>query len=386
MKPLLKKTVASQPSWIIRSKDVELAVTQLGGHMAPVTFYRRHRSPVQPYYISPWAGEKQKIGATDAVLRPLRGDFFCAPFGANAESFRGEKHPLHGEPASGRWTFVAQKKADDVTSLTLSMKTKTRAGKITKTLALLDGHNVVYCRHVLEGYSGQMPLGHHPCLAVGSKEGTLRVGTSAFRIGRTNPGPTANPAEGSYESFATDKKFSDLRRVPLLWKDPPYADCTSFPGRVGFTDLLAVYKKPTGDPSWTAATDAEGGYLWFSLKDSAVLPATIFWISNCGRHEAPWSGRNRCLGLEDVCAYFAEGLAPSVRPNPISRAGIPTAVKLSPKRPTAINYIQGVVKTPRGFEMVKDVRFAKGRVTFISTTGKKVSAAVRYEFLQTGEL
>ena len=77
---------------------------------------------------------------------------------------------------------------------------------------------------------------------------------------------------------------------------------------------------------------------------------------------------------------------PNVRSNPISKAGIPTAVKLSPKRPTAINYIQGVVKVPRGFEMVKDVRFAKGRVTFISTTGKKVSAAVRHEFLQTGQV
>ena len=69
------KTIASQPSWVIRNSDVELAVTQLGGHMGPVKFYRRSRSPVQPYYISPWQGQDCQID--EAVLVPLRGDPFC---------------------------------------------------------------------------------------------------------------------------------------------------------------------------------------------------------------------------------------------------------------------------------------------------------------------
>ena len=49
-----RKTIAGQPSWILANRQVELAVTELGGHMAPVTFYRNTTGPVQPYFISSW--------------------------------------------------------------------------------------------------------------------------------------------------------------------------------------------------------------------------------------------------------------------------------------------------------------------------------------------
>jgi hypothetical protein len=107
-------------------------------------------------------------------------------------------------------------------------------------------------------------------------------------------------------------------------------------------------------------------------------------MANCGRHDSPWNGRERCLGLEDVRAFFATGLGPSVRPNSLSRAGIPTVMKLSPERPTTINYIQGVVKTPPSFGRVRTARFTRGSVTFISESGKTATSPVRHEFLTTG--
>ena len=79
------KTIASQPSWVIRNDSVELAITQLGGHLAPVTFFSGSGKEIQPYWIAPWANEKKKFPAEAAVLKPLRGDFFCMPFGANAD-------------------------------------------------------------------------------------------------------------------------------------------------------------------------------------------------------------------------------------------------------------------------------------------------------------
>jgi hypothetical protein len=383
MKPIVK-TVAAEPSWILRSRDVELAITQLGGHMAPVKFYRNTKSPVQPYYISAWQGEGRKID--DPVLVPLRGDFFCAPFGANTESHKGEQHRCHGEPAHAKWKFVGLEKDGKVNSLTLAMRTKVRPGKVTKTLYLIDGQNVVYSKHVLEGYAGAMPMGHHATLQPRAAEGSLRVTTSAFSLGMTCPDGFCDPAGGSYQSFTVGAKFNDLRKVPLQFKDNPTADLTSLPARQGYTDLLAMYKKPSKEPAWTAAVDAEEGYLWFSLKDAAVLPATLFWVANCGRHMSPWDGKELCLGLEDVCANFAFGLVRSVNANPIQKAGFKTAIKFSPKTPTVINYIQGVVRVPRNFGAVKTVRYEKNRVTFVADNRKTVSAAVKWNFLQTGEL
>ncbi|MBN1556015.1 MAG: hypothetical protein JXA11_14825 [Phycisphaerae bacterium] len=383
MKPIVK-TIDAQPSWILRGKSVELAVTRLGGHMAPVKFYRDTKNPVQPYYISPWQREGLKID--DPVLVPLRGDFFCAPFGANEEEYRGEQHRCHGEPAHAKWKFVRQEKDGKTNSLTLAMRTKVRPGKVTKTLSLIDGQNVVYSKHVLEGYTGAMPMGHHATLAPRDVAGSLRVTTSAFSLGMTCTEPTCDPATGSYQSFAVGKRFRDPREVPLLFKDVPPADVTALPARKGYTDLLAMYKKSTGEPAWTAAVDADAGFLWFSLKDAAVLPATVFWISNRGRHMEPWAGRNLCLGLEDVCGNFAFGLAKSVNANAIQKAGFPTAIKLSPKTPTAIRYIQGVVRVPKNFGPVKTVRYEKNRVTFVAENRKSVSTVVKWSFLETGEL
>ena len=384
MKPTVNK-IASQPSWVIRSSDVELAVTQLGGHMAPVTFYRKSDAPVRPYYISPWQNEKQAID--DPVIVPLRGDFFCLPFGANLQAYRGEKYGTHGEPAGQTWTFGAMDKCGGATSLTLNMKTRIRRGNITKQLTLVDGHTAVYCRHVLEGFTGRMPLGHHATLAMPEREASVQVATSPIKFGVTNPFDTGVPAEGSYFSAATCKKFQSLSRVPLNFASPKFGDFSAFPTRTGYTDLVGVFSKQGAKtPAWTTAVYQDEGFLWFSLKDPSVLPTTLLWISNRGRHGAPWNGRNCCLGLEEVCGFMAEGLVPSMKPNALTKAGVPTAMQLSRRRPTAVNYIQGVVRVPRGFRKVRSARFTAGQVTFTSVTGKKVATPVNHKFLITGEV
>ena len=152
MKPEMK-SVENKPCWIIANDSVDLAVTEQGGHMAPVTFFKNTKTPVQPYYISPWQNEEGKAGLP--VLEPLRGNFFCMPFGA-VNTYQNEEHQVHGEPASSKWKAKSAGRQGSVNRLVLSMKTKVRPGTITKTLSLVDGHNAVYTQHSLEGYSGKM--------------------------------------------------------------------------------------------------------------------------------------------------------------------------------------------------------------------------------------
>ena len=68
----------------------------------------------------------------------------------------------------------------------------------------------------------------------------------------------------------------------------------------------------------------------------------------------------------------------------LTRAGVPTAVKLSKAHPTFVNYIEGVVKVPRTFDRVATAAFAPGKVTFTSVSGRHVTAPVAHEFLETG--
>jgi hypothetical protein len=381
-------TIHSQPCALLSTKQVELAVTKLGGHMAPVTFFRDSGKPVRPYYVSPWQDEKAtKIPAP--VMVPLRGDFFCMPFGGNSDEVGGEKHPPHGEVAGSAWKVAGTKKSGDVTTLTLGIETKARKGKVTKELSLVDGQNVVYSRHTIEGFAGSVPLGHHATLAMREKEGAVRIATSAIRFGMTCPSLFSDPKNREYQALQPGAKWTDLAKVPAAWKDAPDADLTSLPGRYGHADLVQLANESwekTNGPAWTTATFADGGFVWFALKDPAVLNSTVFWMENHGRHAHPWNGRNNCLGLEDVTAHFADGLAASIKENALTKEGVETTVKLSAEKPTAVNYIQGVVKIPEGFENVKSAEFAPGEVTFISTTGKRVTAPVRHEFLRTGKL
>lgn len=377
------RTVHSQPSWIIATQQMEIAVTETGAMMAPVTFCRDSDKPVRPYHISPWQDEGLKLDVP--VLVALRGDWFCVPFGGNADAFHGEQHPPHGEVAGSKWSHVETKTQGGVTTLKLALETKVRAGRLTRELALIDGHNVVYGTDTIEGFAGTAPLGHHATLAMPDKEGVARIATSPIQFGMTNPSQFSDPTKGEYQSFAIGARFTDLTHVPLQFKGAPDADVTRLPSRQGFADLLQIYYQ-TGEIAWITVTRADEGWLWFSLKDPAVLNSTVFWIENHGRHGMPWNGRNNCLGLEDVTAFFAEGLAASARPNLLTKQGIKTAIELTAEHPTAIRYIQGVAKVPPGFEQVKTLEFTPDRVTFVSVNGLRVGAAVRHEFLKTGHL
>ena len=205
----------------------------------------------------------------------------------------------------------------------------------------------------------------------------------------TNPGLFSDPTKREYQALQPGAKWSDLAKVPSAWKDAPDADLTRQPGRCGYADLIQLANESwekTSGPAWTTATYPDAGYVWFSLKDPAVLRTTVFWMENHGRHGHPWNGRNNCLGLEDVTAFFADGLAASTKENVLTREGVDTAMELTADKPTAVNYVQGVVKIPGGFENVQTLEFAPGEVTFVSTTGQRVTAPVRHEFLKTGRL
>jgi len=379
-----QRVIHSQPSWVIATSQVELAVTERGGHMAPVTFFRDTAKPVQPYHISPWQDEGLK-DLPAPVLGSLRGDWFCVPFGGNDAAFRGEKHPPHGEIAGDAWKLLGDSRKDGVTTLRLAFETKARRGTITKELSLIDGQNVVYSRNVIEGFAGPAPLGHHATLAMPEAEGVFRLATSAIRFGLTAPSLFSDPAKREYQSFAIGAQFTDLAKVPLQFKGAPDADVTRLPARRGFADLLQLCNAP-GEIAWTAATRTDEGWLWFSLKDPAVLNSTVMWIENRGRHGVPWNGRNNCLGLEDVTAFFADGLPASAQPNVLTKEGVATAVELRADRPTAVNYIQGVAKVPAGFDVVKTAEFKPGEVSFISESGQRVTVPVRHEFLKSGKL
>jgi len=305
----------------------------------------------------------------------LRGDFFCMPFGANETAWRGEKYPLHGETAQSPWRH----EASSATRHHFSLQTQVRRGRVDKFVEFVPGQTAVYQRHVISGLTGPMPLGHHAILRVAAAGGG-RISTSAFRFGQVMPTRFEDPAKGGYSCLKIGATFQTLARVPRA--DGGIADLRIYPARAGFEDLVLIASDDKQPWAWTALTVPGERYVWFALKDPRVLRSTVFWISNGGRHYAPWNGRHRhCIGLEEVTAYFAYGMAESAKPNALRRRGIPTTLTLSPKTPTVVNYIMAMAEIPAGFDVVKTITAARDGVVLTSKSDRKVAVALDVPFL-----
>ena len=376
MKAVLEK-IAGRASWKLANDRVQAYLTRTGGHLAPVTF-SFGRKEVQPFAIGPWAEED--LPDVPTMLRVCRGDFFCAPFGGNAAPYRGERHPPHGETANRDWTFESLERSGQVVTLHASLETRVRRGRVDKRLSLRDGHTAVYCEHVLSGFRGPMPIGTHPMLKFPDEPGAGRISTSGFKRGHVVATAWERPEAKGYSWLKIGATFSSLKRVPA--HDGSFVDLSSYPARRGYEELVQLVSDPAQPFAWSAVALPRSGYVFFALKDPRVLRETVLWLSNGGRYYSPWNGRHfNVLGVEDVTAFFHLGLAESARPNLLNRAGAPTAVSLSPKRPLRVAHILGLAAIPRDFDEVKSIVPHAGGVKLTARSGRQVVTPLDLDFV-----
>lgn len=379
-------TVRGQPSYRLATDRAQAYVTALGGHIGPVSFELSGRGEaVSPMSVVPWAEEvvSQEI---PVILRVLRGDPFCLPFGGNDTPWRGEHHPIHGEVANGVWQPVSLVREGDAVELTLAMETAIRPGRVSKTLRLVDGQSVLYQRHVIRDMHGPMCVGHHPMLDCGEREGgegSVAISVSPFVDGRVNPDVFERPEKGGRSALQPGATFEALDAVPLAAGG--MTDLSRYPARGGHEDLVQLWTDPSLDLGWTAAVFRDRGMVYFQLKDPRVLGSTVLWLSNGGRDYEPWNGRHvGVIGLEETVSYFAYGLAASAEENDASRAGHRTAVDLDPARPLTVNFILGVAAAPPSFDRVASLdRTAEG-IRLTADSGDEVDVTLDVDWLFAG--
>lgn len=354
-KPPLE-TVYGQPSWRIASDKVEAWLTPTGGHLGPVIFDLNGRK-IQPFNIAPWHDE-QLDDDLPPILKVLRGDFFCMPFGANETEFDGEQYPPHGETANGQWSLVGGRTSSEettrATDLVVEMDLSVRRARIEKTISLRNDETVVYQSHRISGLEGPMTYGHHAMLRFPQKDGSGLISTSPFVYAATAPHPVELPENRGYSMLAPNRRFERLDHVPTITGEE--TDVTRYPARKGFEDLVMLVSDAECEFAWSAVSFPDEGYLWFALKNPNSLRNTVLWLSNRGRYYAPWSGRHECvLGVEEVTTYFHYGLSESVAPNPVSDLGYSTSEKFDRSETYEIRYLFGIAATPLGFGRVDSI-------------------------------
>lgn len=353
--------------------NVTFDMTQIGGQLGPVQFRLGSRT-VEPFSTAPWCDQP---GAEDLIplLRELRGDFFCAPFGAGP-AWQGEEHPPHGETANGTW----QVESRDATKLVATLQTSVRPGRVTKIVEAAEGETNLYQTHLLEGFQGSMCLGHHAMLDF-KRNGPGLISTSPIQLAQVLPVPFENPVDGGYCSLQPGAWFERLDHVPMA--NGEITDLSRFPAREGFEDLVMIRHMAADDFAWAAVVFPEQQFVWFSLKNPAHLASTVLWHSNGGRHYAPWNGRHRgVLGIEEVTAYFHLGLAASLADNPWKDQGVATSVDLGASACTRVPYIMGIAALSPGFDRVKTIERTATGIRLCAESGSTIDHVVNTQFLQ----
>lgn len=378
MKPASKR-VFNQPSWNIRTREIDAWLTHTGGHLGPVTFNFGRRK-IAPFSVAPWHSEKLDA-KTPPVIKVLRGDFFCMPFGGNATPFGKEKHPVHGETANAKWKLESVESDRNRAAIHCSLKTRVRKGRVDKHIELRKGQHAIYQRHVISGMSGPMNFGHHPMLKFPDVPGAGVLSFSKFKLGQTWLKPVERPEDRGYSMLKPAAEFDSLERVPTVFGDT--TDLSRYPARRGYEDLVILCADDSLSFAWSAVVFPDERYVWFALRDPKILASTILWLSNGGRHYPPSNGRHvNVMGIEDVTASFHPGLAESAASNELSRRGIRTCFELDAKKPMVVNHIMAVADAPSGFDRVAQIVAGNGVVTLRSHSGTSMDVPLDVSWLR----
>ena len=358
--------IHGEASFALANRDVEVWLTRRAGHMGPVRF-RLGKRWVQPYALAPWE-PRDLADNFPPILKVLRGDWFCLPFGSS----KGVRD-VHGETANEAWEPVETSSS----RLVLEMRVKAPACTVRKILSIREGHRAVYQEHRIEGLQGRYNFGHHAVLQF-PEGGEYHISTSPFKFGSVKPEAFSDPLNKEYGALKTGGRFTSLDKVPLA--NGGFTSLAEYPARRGFEDLIMVSSRP-GDFAWTAAT--LDGYVWISLKDPRTLPSTLFWISNGGRHGAPWNGRHfGRLALEEVCSHFSDGLE-HARRNLLKEHGVPTSLHFKAKEAKSIRSIHVVHPVAKGFGRVERIERGQGgdHILVHGVGGKTARVPVDWAFL-----
>jgi hypothetical protein len=301
-----------------------LVVQRLGAMLAPITFVLADGRQVNPMQVAPWAHERRSE-ELPGVLRKLRGDWSCVPFGYSVpgDGFAPEWAPLmfpvepdeevHGHSSNNPWTWLDGSAGS--LALTLDYPKTNAIARVERTIAPDPRAPAVDIEFRIHARAAcRLPIGLHPTFRLPGEPGAADIEPARFDHGRTYPG---NVDVSSV--FAVDQRFTALGAVPM--RDGSTIDASRLPFRFDTEDLLQL----NGIDGAVALANHAEGYRVRLTWQKEHFPSLLLWISNRGRTMEPWNGRHLALGMEPICSPFGLGPATAAADNPIARSGTPTA-------------------------------------------------------------
>jgi hypothetical protein len=337
--------------WTVESPHVRAHVQSLGAMLGPAHFNVGGRT-VQPFAVAPWANDPpERVATLPGLLRRLRGEWPCIPFGVPQarrdvpdEWLAGLSEPddfidpePHGTCSNAHWTRTGASEASLILRLDLppahpieSLERHITAEPSQAALAVtLKARTRRAC---------QLPIGIHPTFRLPTKPGSayLDFGHDAL----TWSFPVAK--EPGISVFVPDQRGVPLTHIERQGGEP--VDASRLPLAFATEELLLV----TNARGTVDLVNTEEGYGVQLAWDPEIFPSCNLWLSNRGRTAYPWNGRFLAVGVEPVCAPFDLGVAHARNSrSPLARAGIPCTREFKPDHDFVTTYKLAVYSTSK---------------------------------------
>ena len=283
-------------------------VQALGAMLGPLHFRLDAERELQVMHVAPWAGTTDSM-ALPGILRRLRGEWPCVPFGrtdlppdlpADWQALAPDDSWAHGYSSNHRWS--CEYASSDRLSLAIEYPDGSPVARIERHVRAvadapaLDIDLVIWPRRSL-----RLPAGLHPtfrlpqpsgrvALELGSHEGIFSYPSrSAGAISRLRPDCRSD----SLEAIAGADGTIDLSHLPLNEDGEELLQVRALRAGQGSAPLSLHYLD----------YGARVGLWW----DTRQFPDLMLWLSNRGRPEFPWDGRHLALGAEPVNSVFDLG-------------------------------------------------------------------------------
>lgn len=328
---------------------------------------------VEVFHTAHWVGTPAASAADSVIDAHLAGDFLAAPFGKSDLL----ADPPHGWSANSHWHMITRYQADGCAGMKLMLDHDIMGARVTKEVRLCHDHPVLYQTHVIAGgpkdplEARGLTFAHHPMFRVSAGD---PIAYSPKRAALTTA-PALEPAH----RLAYPGRSEDLTHFPAAKgaEDGATVDLTRYPSGAGHEDFVTLLEADAGI-GWTAVTRAAQDDIVVVLKDSALMPVTMLWMSNGGRDYAPWDGRHDgVLGIEDGCAAGSQGHRAAQGENAVTREGVPSALMLAPDTRHTLRHAIAVVPRPKGFDGVKCVEIVDDRLVLTALNGMQTE--IRFE-------
>ncbi|WIY53842.1 hypothetical protein O9Z70_04690 [Devosia sp. YIM 151766] len=321
----------------LQTANLRGEVQATGAMLGPVEFHLDDRW-VQPFAVAPWSDDPaERLADLPPLLRRLRGEWPCVPFGGAAspaglpEDWSPGSQPDwhrhdHGYASNHDWSVEAM--SDDAVTLAIRYPHDHPIERLERRIAFHPSElRIELTLTVLARQDVEMPIGLHPVFRLPAEAGAARL----------ELGPGARlwsfplDVEPGRSAAAPDQR--DVAVEQLLGRDGAPLDIRALPLAGNSEDLLLA----TGTDGRVTLRNKEDRYAVTLSWMAADLPSCGLWLSNRGRAFYPWNGRFTAIGIEPVAAPFDLGPA-FARDNPLSRAGHRTGIALVAGRPWSTSY------------------------------------------------